>query len=298
MARKRLFIHAELAFSQSVYARRTPVEPDTNETFVPGQAFHVSLRRTTTPPRFQRRVTSRFQAPRYPTRMFSLQNPWYDASAAAAAAAAAPLLVSKRQALCVGLGTSSALLLYVTYWIALGRLQRRGNVPDMLSEPKVRQIFRILAFMELFVVYLAPLLATAFAQLSGGASVPPLGSTLSLAALYFLPNMVMTAVNIRLEGLFRKRKQLLVNYSSTAVNNLWRLIAYVLILLDTQRRRLQAPASASASDIRALAGFRLVAYAGILISVLIMIVFEPVAVWVLAPASLQRVTAKKDHPGS
>ncbi|KAK4532489.1 hypothetical protein CCYA_CCYA12G3346 [Cyanidiococcus yangmingshanensis] len=195
------------------------------------------------------------------------------------------LAVSRLTTLSVSFGTATALAFYVAYWGLVGRLQKRGPVPDILDIPGLRQLFRLVALAELFVVYLAPLLAVLFAVGAPPGTSPGGQSVLPLAAVYFLPNMIMTAVNINLEGVFRRRRHLLVNYSSIAVNNLWRLTVYVLILLDEQRRRLLSTAGVPASAVTVLASFRSVAWTGFAISVLIMIIFEPVAFLALAPRS-------------
>ncbi len=191
------------------------------------------------------------------------------------------LKVTAQGALKVSAGTVTALVLYVVYWGQLGRLQKRGQVPDMLNHAVPRQLFRAIALAELFIVYVAPLLAMLVAVGRRSPQVYGISSVLTLASVYFLPNMIMTAINIVLESIYRRRQHLLVNYSSTAVNNLWRLLAYVLVLLDEQRRRLHPSAMNTTAAVTVLESFRMVAWAGVVISVLIMIVFEPLAISML-----------------
>ncbi|KAK4537189.1 hypothetical protein CDCA_CDCA11G3214 [Cyanidium caldarium] len=183
----------------------------------------------------------------------------------------------------VGVG-SAALGLYVLYWVLVARGMPRTAVPDAMRSGRFRRWFIAIAFWELFIVYVAPVLAPLWAGWRGAAGVALLHRCIPLSALYFLPNMLMTLVNIRLEGYYRHRKRYLVVYSSIAVNNLWRLLCYGWVLADTHRRLTAAP------QLSALWAFHHVAWAGVVISVIIMIVFEPAVLAALFSPSTTTAT--------
>ena len=190
----------------------------------------------------------------------------------------------------VGVG-SAALGLYVLYWVLVARGMPRTAVPDAMRAGRFRRWFIAIAFWELFIVYVAPVLAPLWAGWRGAAGAAPFHRCIPLSALYFLPNMLMTLVNIRLEGYYRHRKRYLVVYSSIAVNNLWRLLCYGWVLADTHRRILAAP------PLSALWAFHYVAWAGVVISVIIMIVFEPAVLAALfSPSTTATRTAKPTRP--
>jgi hypothetical protein len=67
-----------------------------------------------------------------------------------------------------------------------------------------------------------------------------------------------------LEGAFRRRGSVLAVYASTGANNLWRLCSYNAVLLSAA----QAPGAGAAA-------LRGVAWAGVAVSVAILLIFEP-----------------------
>lgn len=165
-----------------------------------------------------------------------------------------------------------ALGCYVLYWVWLAMWQQKVEpLADLLQSRPQRILFVTLATVELLVVFCAPWIALYWSPTRVVESIP-------LSLQYFLPNMVMTAINIRLEGIYRRRKHLLVVYSSVAVNNLWRLMAYVFVLLDIQKRLGFVGYSGYALAARSLAPFQWIAWTGILMSIVIMLVFEPLSV--------------------
>ena len=146
-----------------------------------------------------------------------------------------------------------ALALYAGYWAILRRVMPAGkpisDVIDSDTNPALARLFVAVAMAELAVVFFAPWFAGAPAT----------------AAKYFAPIALMTAVNIFLEGAFRRRGHVLAVYSSTGANNLWRLCAYFAALLEM-----------AATPLVATPRLRVVAWAGVVISVAIVLIFEPV----------------------
>ena len=89
-----------------------------------------------------------------------------------------------------------------------------GDIIDRKQSPGLARLFLGVAAAELAVVFLLPWPAAAAA------------GAWPHALTYFGPVAVMTAVNIALEGRYRRAGRVLSVYASTGANNLWRLCAY------------------------------------------------------------------------
>lgn len=162
-----------------------------------------------------------------------------------------------------------ALGAYATYWLVLRRLLPRGRpVSDPISgrdHPNLRQLFFWVAAVELAVVFVAPWAAAAVA-----------GGAWRAALQYFGPIALMTVLNIAAEGLCRKSGHVLAVFGSTGINNLYRICAYYAALLD-----MQAALAAGGGAAAAAAPLRLLAWAGVVVSVAIILIFEPVPVYLV-----------------
>uniref|UniRef100_A0A7S1RF85 Uncharacterized protein n=1 Tax=Alexandrium catenella TaxID=2925 RepID=A0A7S1RF85_ALECA len=84
----------------------------------------------------------------------------------------------------------------------------------------------------------------------------------SLGWTLFTPIMLMTVINIWLEGIFRRRKLITTVYSNTGASGIWRLLSYCAIFAHI--RGMPLP------------WFRSVAALGIVLHIGYIVVFTPV----------------------
>lgn len=108
-------------------------------------------------------------------------------------------------------------------WLVGARLMPRG-VPrrefiDKKKNPKLLKAFLMGVVLELLVVFVLPWPAMA---LEGGRWL--------LGIKLFLPIMLMTIVNIALEGYYRRRQLVTLTYANTGASGIWRLLSYCAVL--------------------------------------------------------------------
>lgn len=175
-------------------------------------------------------------------------------------------------------GHGMALLIYVINWLVLGAVMPRGvperEIIDKVNTPRLFVAFVVGALLELLVVYVLPWPAMA------------IHGNWRLGCTLFAPCMIMTAINIFLEGLFRRKKLITTVYSNTGASGLWRLLSYCAVF--TYLRGMPLPY------------FRAVSALGIVLHIGFIIVFTPaIAAGLPLKREDSRVLTGKDMlPGS
>ena len=167
--------------------------------------------------------------------------------------AAAPVAVVSPPALTWWGGHAVALAVYVANWLILAKVMPRGvpvrEIIDKVRTPRLFVIYVVGALLELLVVYLLPLPAMA------------LEGQWRLGWSLFAPIMIMTVVNIWLEGIFRRKRLITTVYSNTGASGVWRLLGYCAIF----GRLRDAP----------LPWFRALSLLGIVLHIGYIVVFTP-----------------------
>jgi len=120
-------------------------------------------------------------------------------------------------------GHAAALGLYLANWVAGAKLMPRGvpqrELIDKEENPALLKTFIACALLELLVVYVLPWPAMA---LEGG--------RWRLGVKLFSPCMVMTVINIALEGYYRRQRLITLTYANTGASGLWRMLSYCAVL--------------------------------------------------------------------
>jgi len=146
-----------------------------------------------------------------------------------------------------------ALAVYVANWLILAKVMPRGvpvrEIIDKVRTPRLFTTYVVGALLELLVVYVLPLPAMA------------LEGQWRLGWSLFTPIMIMTVINIWLEGIFRRKKLITTVYSNTGASGVWRLLGYCAIFGRLQ----DAP----------LPWFRALSLLGIVLHIGYIVVFTP-----------------------